>query len=707
MHRQAKCVTFLVAAAAGLCACGEASPHRSNEAAQERQSQALSASVCQLASSTGAIQHVVYIQFDNVHFKRDNPRVPSDLEQMPHLLHFITGGGTLLSNHHTPLISHTADDIVTSLTGVYPSRHGQAVANSYAFFTPPGSKFFDGFASSFTYWTDLVNPVTNPSFNMITADGKNAPAPWVPYTRAGCNVGAVSIANIELENTRGDITTVFGPNSPEAQEAATNPAQANADFVGIAVHCAAGDAVCSAQNGGVADVLHQEPRGYQGYSGLFGHKFVAPVISPSGPLTDLNGHPIAGFPGFGGISAAQTLAYVAAMQEHGVPITFAYISDAHGDHTGAEKAFGPGEAGYVAQLAAYDHAFDVFFSRLAADGITPANTLFVVTSDEDDHFAGGPPSPPDCDGVSVPCTYTKIGEINANITSLLGQVDPSLAATPFDIHFDMAPAFYIQGNQAAGTPVARAYERATAKLRAVSPITGNTDTLTLALADAAELRLLHMVTGDPQRTPSFVMFGNPDYFFVTSGPDLLENPTFAWNHGGINPEITTTWLGLVGPGVTNAGVSGDVFSDHTDIRPTMLRLVGLTDDYVADGRVLFEVLDRSALPQSLESDDQSLRRLARAYKAINAPLGPLALASLRISTAGLASGDATTDTKYQRAVAFLSNVTKVRDALAQDIIAALDAAEFHGTPIDPRKALVWTLEADALVAIVEAAAAAF
>ena len=54
--------------------------------------------------------------------------------------------GTFLTNHHTPLISHTADDILTSLTGVYPSNHGQAVANSFGFFPLPGtSNFFDGF----------------------------------------------------------------------------------------------------------------------------------------------------------------------------------------------------------------------------------------------------------------------------------------------------------------------------------------------------------------------------------------------------------------------------------------------------------------------------------------------------------------------------------------------------------------------------------
>src|ERR1700758_2460607 len=51
---------------------------------------------CQLNSPKGNIKHVIYIQFDNTHFRRDNPNVPSDLEQMPHLLNFINGNGRLL-----------------------------------------------------------------------------------------------------------------------------------------------------------------------------------------------------------------------------------------------------------------------------------------------------------------------------------------------------------------------------------------------------------------------------------------------------------------------------------------------------------------------------------------------------------------------------------------------------------------------------------
>src|ERR1700731_1082489 len=234
---------------------------------------ASSSSQCTLPSGHGDIKHVIYIQFDNVHFTRDNPNVPSDLEQMPHLLNFFANNGTFSSNHHTPLISHTADDILTSLTGVYGERHGQPVSNSFNYFNPAASDGLGStFTTSFTYWTDLVNPVSDPTFNLLTPEGTTAPTPWVPFTRAGCNVGAVSIANRELENTGADITTVFGVGSPEAIEAASHASQATKDFVGIAIHCAAGDAVCAAGTN-KPDALPDEPGGYNGFAALYGHKY--------------------------------------------------------------------------------------------------------------------------------------------------------------------------------------------------------------------------------------------------------------------------------------------------------------------------------------------------------------------------------------------------------------------------------------------------
>ena len=57
------------------------------------------ASSCQLGHG---VKHVVNIIFDNVHFNRDNPNVPSDLQMIPNLEKFIENNGALLSNNHTP-----------------------------------------------------------------------------------------------------------------------------------------------------------------------------------------------------------------------------------------------------------------------------------------------------------------------------------------------------------------------------------------------------------------------------------------------------------------------------------------------------------------------------------------------------------------------------------------------------------------------------
>ncbi|MGE5141082.1 MAG: hypothetical protein ACM3JD_16565, partial [Rudaea sp.] len=568
---------------------------------------------------------------------------------------------------------------------------------------------------SFAYWTaPLFDPTmpmtpTDTLYTMLTAAGKNAPAPWVPYTRAGCNFGAVATANTVLENTSIDVATVFGANSPEQQEVISNPAQAFADFVGIAIHCAAGSAVCAA--GGKPDLLPEEPGGYSGFDGLFGNKYVAPQISPDGPMTDLNGNVIQdpkndiGFPGFDGMSASVSLAYVAAMQEHGVPITYAYISDAHDAHPSG-PAYGPGSAGYVAALASYDDAFNKFFARLATDGITPANTLFVFSADENDHFVGGPASPAGCDGVTTPCTYAQIGELNANLAGLLATQQG--ITTPFRVHSDSAPAVYITGNPARDAAVTRAFEQAAAKLTAVNPMTGSTDTITQFMADPVELKLLHMITADPARTPTFILFANPDYFLFAgaancSTPCVTQQPGFAWNHGDVSPDITTTWLGLAGPGVQVLGVDSTTWSDHTDIRPTILTLVGLKDDYRHDGRVLFEEMSGWAVPRSIQSVRGAVLQLARAYKQISAPVGPLGLASLAISTRALSSADAG-DATYSQLEGQLMTITSQRDALAAKMIGMLEGAEFNGQSVNTQTALSLVQQAKNLLNQVNALA---
>ena len=712
------------------------------------------------------ITHVIHITFDNVHFFRDNPNVPSDLEQMPNLLNFLEQNGTVLSNMHTGLIAHTAEDSIAIYTGLYGDRHGMPLSNSYKSYHPDGTTEIDG---SFVYWTSPVyNSVAqtasafdlSPSmvYSPIVPAANNAPntitpAPWVPFTRAGCSVGDFSTANMVLENVGLDIPTVFGANSPEAMQLAADPDRfkdpETADYVGVAVHCAQGDAVCAnamAQKFGQtgpspsasADLLVDEPGGYNGFQGLFGHRYVAPqlgagtpnvshngyaVTNAAGNLVALDGHEIRnsfanqpGFPGFSPL-ANETLAYLADMQEAGIPVTYGYISDLHERKPGTSGcttagagsgfALGPGDACYVANAKAYDQAFGTFFQRLAAAGITPANTLFIINAEENDHFAGGAPgrapasapTPANCDGVSVPCNYAagQIGELSANLPGLLAtQFNDT---TPFDVE-PQGAAVYVRGQPGPTDPAVRQLERDTAHITADNPYSGTTaENIVNYQAGALEQRILHLETADPLRTPTFTVFPKGDYFFG-QGPQNCSAPCvsifsrFAWDHGYYSPDIDITWTGIVGPNVAARGVDGPdpmhgpavldpggngtvpafsntgTWADETDIRPTMLSLVGLEDDYQTDGRVITQVL--SSVPRALRGTEN----LGACYKQLNGGVGEFATNTLLAESAALASGTSSDDSKYANTEKLLSTLSKLRDPLAQQIKTTLSKAAF-------------------------------
>jgi hypothetical protein len=662
---------------------------------------------------TGSIKHVIYIQFDNVHYTRDNPNVPSDLQQMPNLLKFITGQGTLISHEHTPLIAHTADDIVTSETGLYGAQHGVPIANEYHYYVPGGVTHEAG---SFAYWTDPIvdyntgltsKPVGDHTPTLVGPNGKNAPAPWVPYTRAGCTVGSVAAANTELENTLPDVPHVFGLHSPEAK-LAENPspaaqAKAAAFFMGLSVHCARAAAVCA--HGSVPDVLRDEPGGYGGYRALFGSKFIQPVISPSGPIRSLGGSVIKdssgniGFPGYNGMIGPNGLAYTLDMQLHGIPVTYTYLSDMHESWlTGGP--LGPGQARYVQQLKAENAAFGTFFARLAAHGITKANTLFVITADEGDHFVGSAPTPSNCNGVKIVCNYKTIGEVNAYLPGLLAAKG---ITTPFDLQPDSSASIYVHGQPGRATTTARALERAAAKLIGHDLPTGKNVGLTNYLADPVELRILHLVTGDPKRTPTVTLFGNPE-FWVQNDPTTCgtginfcqPSGTDAWNHGTVGSQINTTWLGMVGPGVSHLGVDGSVWSDHTSIQPTMLALLRLRDDYAPDGRVLGEIIKPSALPAGMRAHFGAVVRLGQVYTELEAPVGTFGLDTLKASTRALGS-DSAKDSTYFGIEKQLIQLGQQRDAVAAKMRRLLLGAAFNGQALNVGQAAALIKQGDQLL----------
>ena len=657
-------------------------------------------SACRLGNG---IKHVVNIQFDNVHLTRDNPNVASDLQQMPHLFHFLKRNGVVLANTHDVLV-HTATNFISNQTGLYPDRTGITQSNSYDYYDGAGKTHG---AASFAYWTDPISSfdgdTSDQKYNTAYTDDRsdepsnsnvNAPAPWVPYTRAGCNVGEVGMSNEVLENTTSDVTTVFGADSPEAAEAKANPTKAQADFVGLAVHCGTGQPLCA---NGRTDALPDEPGGYSGYQALFGNAEIQPAVSPSGPIKALDGTTIAdssgnpGFPGFDSETPNVSLGYAAQLLESGVPIDNIYLSDVHGDHTSAQTGdLGPGEQTYEQQLHAYDQGFASFFARLKADGITAKNTLFAVTTDEGDHFSGSAPTPAGCTGrPGNYCSYATRSEVNVNLPGLLAtQKDDT---TPFAIHSDPAPALWVTGNPARSSATARTLERDISGLSVTNPLTNRTDKVAYQLADPVEEKILHFVSADAARTPTMTLFSGEDEY-VGSGAQnctsscVYTSSGYAWNHGGIWPDMQDIWSAYAGPGIKARGVDRSTWSDQTDMRPTELALVGLHDDYRVDGRVLVEELRRAALPQALRRHRSVLRRLGRVYKQILGSDASFAEATLAASTRALESGSAGGDATYDRIENALVALDARRDSVASAMSAQLLGAAFGARPVDPGRA---------------------
>ncbi len=725
---------------------------------------ALATSTCNLGNG---VQHVVILQFDNVHSERDNPNVPSDLEQMPALRNFITSNGTLLTNDHTVLISHTSGGIVSTETGLYPDKNGITVGNTYLFSNPSAGSG-SGFSSAFKYWTDPTSASADPTPTLITTGGKNTPAPWVPYTSHGCDFAGISAADMELENTTSDVTQAFPGGLPSGLKNAT-------DIEGLAIHCSQADStgtgVCA---NGETDTLGDEPGGYTGYKALFGAFQVNPFVTTgsydgsqsttfnpvydvfapdpnnTGPdATTVNNLPAStpagippstfsgyeatgtagqtptskiidssgniGFPGFNGMEANNALGYTAAVQEAGIPVTYTYLSDVHDDQYDQNdgKAFGPGEAGMEAQLREYNAAFTAFFQRLANDGITKSNTLFLVTVDEGDHFAGGPPLNPGCDGVATPCVYTNsstgarnVGEVQVNLNTLISGTTGD--STVFDEDSDDAPEIMVKGQPGASTSTVRNLAREMAGMSEFDLITDSPEPITDNIADQQELQILHMINADPLRTPSFVLFGNDDFFFDDGfdvpcpqpglDPGCAQQPGgFAWNHGDDQPSIASTWQGWVGPGIQNLGTTASVWTDHTDAQPTILSLTGLSDDYTPDGRAISQIMTTADTPSPIKNDENDYDSLSTAYKQLDAPFGEFGRDSLMVSTKAVSSSSPN-DGTYNAWNAQLAACEALRTPLVSQINSMLNSAAFNSAfMINPLTAQSLTEQANELV----------
>ena len=248
---------------------------------------------------------------------------------------------------------------------------------------------------------------------------------------------------------------------------------------------------------------------------------------------------------------------------------------------------------------------------------------------------------------------------------------------------------------ASDDPTVRRLERDTAAMSADNPYSGvNDERIAKYQAGAVEQRILHMQTNDPLRMPTYTIFPVPDYFFGTSGPNVAINPAFAYDHGYYSPNIDVTWVAMAGAGVAVRGVDGPgprggneshdpnstrtvpqastrgTWVEEASIRPTMIYLVGLKDDYPSDGHVIAQALAVS--PAALRETEL----LASAYDQINSSVGQLATDTLIADTKALASGSSADDSAFTAEQEALARLADDRDAAAVKIKETLsDAAD--------------------------------
>ena len=134
------------------------------------------------------------------------------------------------------------------------------------------------------------------------------------------------------------------------------------------------------------------------------------------------------------------------------------------------------------------------------------------------------------------------------------------------------------GTPAQTAPNVRQFERDISASTYTDPYSGSPAHVVSYAADQAELGALNMVTADPLRTPTLVVFSPPDDFInsvpaanavQSSAATSLNEPTanfsngcsaipgdpssctqssYVYVHGDFAPQTNDTWAGLVGPG---------------------------------------------------------------------------------------------------------------------------------------------------------------
>jgi hypothetical protein len=530
----------------------------------------------------------------------------ADMLAMPAVRSWFTEG-TVMANDHTDLVSYTHPDYVNEVTGLYDSRTG--IMSNF--------QYDAGQGLSFSYWLDTLS---NGSPTHLSAP------PWKWWNSHGYSVGAVGWADIELESA-----------SEVSQYVTVAPGYSADNYLGFAVHRADGTTVFGLPNAPYvmdAKLLADPSQTVGVHSGGWDSNF-----GPDRSLTE-----------------------AAALLTHGVPVVFDYIRTVHNSPT-TGNSLTPGTPAYRANLDHYNTSFAAFFSDLKAHGMTPANTLVVMTSDEGDHFNPGGEIE-----TSAPAWFTRVGLPTSSLT-----IDGSAANLVY-----WPPGTTVDLHDLAQMPGWR------------------------YLVWGSALKAIHVATAVPADNPELVQFAEPAWYYNYSGSStaLTTNSEFLWNHGNVDRGVNSLWASFVGPGVP-AGQTSRQWVDSTGLLPTIQRLVSGRVEPGLDGVVMQAAVAQLGRPHSGQDQAQPAQRLAvltSTYEELNAPLGVFGRDAMEISTtAALEPG---------RNPGFMSQLdhlvserTPVAAALHHAVVQADD-----GTPVSEAQAKRLVHSATALLGAIQALA---
>lgn len=428
-----------------------------------------------------------------------------------------------------------------------------------------------------TSWRSWDSPATDGQPMVL------APGPWQTLNAAGFNVGVIGWGDAVLEN-EDDYQAALKAHPEQVQGAS----HSGKDYLGYAVHFKDGS-----------------------------HRYGAPT------LPWLN-EAVGPFPGWNEqLDTALVLRATLTMHAHGVNATYSYIQAPHE---------GRDAGGYDDRLRAADAAWADFLAQLKTQGITTQNSLFVLTTDEQDHYNPG---------------GTRASSLPAWLQDNAGA---NLPAGSFTVMGSGNSEIYLKDHS---------------QRRQLEAALANIEGYKYAVVREA-IPMIHAAPPAGPRTPDAILFPQPDRTFANKGiKDWVPVSGYYFNHGGVDPAINNVWFYIAGPGIQPGDAK--IWADHADLLPTLAFAVGAPIPK-GDGRPLYELF-------AFSPSEGDLPALGEAYKQLNAPLGSLSLTALQIST-DLVKLHA--HPNRSQLLAELVSIAQARDALAAEMQVQLYAVDGAG-----------------------------